>query len=122
MHKTTARLFAAIEDRYPGEAVTSKVAAKMNVADNRVTNWKARGISFEGAVQAEVVFGIPAAWIMYGQQPLQTDQWPFDKWVRKEEITALSEADLGYVAHSIRAALNDISRAQGSKSAIKRSS
>lgn len=108
MHETTARLFAAIEEKDPGEALTSKVAARMNVADNRVTNWKTRGISFEGAVQAEAAYGIPAAWIMYGKMPPLPSQWPFQKWVSLDAIAQLRGEDLGYVAHSIKAAIKDL--------------
>ncbi|WP_232626094.1 MULTISPECIES: hypothetical protein [Achromobacter] len=108
MHETTARLFAAIEEMSPGEAVTSRVAARMNVADNRVTNWKTRGISFEGAVQAEAAYGIPAAWIMYGQMPSLPSQWPFEKWVPLEAIKRLPPDSVGFIAHSIRSALNEL--------------
>lgn len=109
MHETTARLFAAIAEKDPAEAITSRVAARMNVADNRVTNWKTRGISFEGAVQAEAAYGVPAAWIMYGQMPpFPRKNWPFQKWVKYEQIERLGQDDLGYVAHSIKAALMEL--------------
>lgn len=109
MHETTARLFAAIEEKGPGEAITSRVAARMNVADNRVTNWKTRGISFEGAVQAEAAYGIPAAWVMYGEMPPLPSQWPFQKWISHDLIAQLRGDDIGYVAYSIKAALKDLS-------------
>jgi len=122
MHETTARLFAAIEERHPGEAVTSKVAARMNVADNRVTNWKKRGISFEGAVQAEAAFGIPAAWTMYGKMPWKEEKWPFEKWVSRDELGSLSESDLGYVAHSVKSAIRDLQRDHQPKSPAAKTS
>ncbi|MGE8629479.1 hypothetical protein [Achromobacter denitrificans] len=112
MHQTTARLFAAIKEKDPDEAITSRVASRMNVADNRVTNWKTRGISFEGAVQAEAAYGIPAAWVMYGNMPPLPTHWPFQKWVDYDAVARLSSEDLGYVAHSIKTALKELAEAE----------
>lgn len=77
MHETTERLFAAVEVLDPGRAITSEVARRLNVGDNLVTNWKTRGVSFEGAIRAEAAYGIPAAWVMSGNVPPIHGVWPF---------------------------------------------
>lgn len=110
MHEATARLFSAVEEIYPGEAVTSVVARRMGVADNTVTNWKDRGMSFKGAVIAEAAFGIPAAWIMLGQRPPIKNTWPFAEWIAFERIQALSREDLAFLAGKLDSALTEIER------------
>ncbi|WP_238925121.1 hypothetical protein [Achromobacter insuavis] len=116
MHETTARLFAAIEEMEPGGASTSKIAARMNVADNRVTNWKARGISFEGAIQAEAAYGIPAAWIMYGKMPPQPRQWPFPG-VHPEDYARLAEPDREDIQELVRVKVSRLSKSVPAKAA-----
>lgn len=69
MHETAVRLFTAIERLYPDGAGTSDVALRMDASAATVTNWKTRGVSLEGAVKADAVYGIPAAWVIYGQMP-----------------------------------------------------
>lgn len=108
MHATTARLFEAVDEIYPGEAITSAVARKMNVGDNSVTNWKDRGMSFKGAVLAEAVFGVPAAWIMFGQHPPIPDTWPFSEWIDFGRIRALSREDLVFIAGKLDGALLEL--------------
>lgn len=108
MHVTTARLFAAIEEKRPGEAITSAVARAMNVGDNSVTNWKERGISFKGAVLAEAAYGIPAAWVMLGKQPPIKNTWPFAQWIEFERVQALPREDLVFIAGKLDAALKEL--------------
>lgn len=106
MHETTARLFEAVEEISPGNAITSVIARRMNVGDNSVTNWKERGISFQGAVLAEAAFGVPAAFIMSGQRPPIANTWPFDEWIDYERVRSLSREDLVFLAGKIDAALS----------------
>lgn len=110
MHETTARLFAAVEEKFPGEATTAKVARKMNVGDNSVTNWKERGISFKGAVLAEASYGIPAAWIMLGVMPPIDSTWPFSAWIDFERIKSLSREDLIFIAGKLDTSIRDLGR------------
>lgn len=108
MHETTARLFDAVDEIHPGEAITSAVARRMNVGDNSVTNWKERGMSFKGAVLAEATFGVPAAWVMLGQHPPIPDTWPFSEWIDFDRIQALSREDLVFIAGKLDGALNEL--------------
>jgi len=43
------------------------VGQRMGRSSAVMTNWKARGISKEGALQAEEVFGCSARWLMTGE-------------------------------------------------------
>lgn len=108
MHESAARLFQAVEEIYPGEAITSAIARRMNVGDNLVTNWKTRGVSFQGAVIAEAVFGAPAAWILTGNKPPIKNSWPFAEWVNYEKVAALSRDELVYLAGKLAATLEEI--------------
>lgn len=76
----TAHLPAAqrIEEDSP-----SSLARAMNVSPAVMTNWKARGISFEGAVNAEGLFGCSAWWLMNGELPVG--------WRGRGEIGPLSD-------------------------------
>lgn len=108
MHETTARLFEAVESLYPGEAITSAVARRMNVGDNSVTNWKERGMSFKGAVMAEAAFGVPAAWIMFGIRPPIPNTWPFSDRIDFSRISSLPREDLAFLAGKLDSALQAI--------------
>lgn len=108
MHETTARLFEAVDAMYPGEAITSAVARRMNVGDNSVTNWKERGMSFKGAVLAEAAYGVPAAWIMFGTHPPIPNTWPFSDRIDFSRIAALSREDQLFLAGKLDAALQAI--------------
>lgn len=108
MHETTARLFAAVEEMSPGQAITSVIARRMNVGDNSVTNWKERGMSYKGAVLAEAAFGVPAAYIMFGQQPHIENTWPFGEWVAYDRVQALAREDLAFLAGKLDAALSGL--------------
>lgn len=107
MHPTTARLFEAVEEKNPGEAITSVVARRMGVSDNNVTNWKTRGISFKGSVLAEAALGVPAAWVMLGEKPPIENTWPFSEWVDYSRVRALSREDLIFIAGKLDDAVKD---------------
>lgn len=42
------------------------LSERLEVSSARMTNWKTRGISKDGALKAEVVFGCSATWLMTG--------------------------------------------------------
>jgi len=111
MDEKASRLFQAIEDRYPGEATTAKVARRLNIGDNVVTNWKERGVSFKGAVMAEAAYGIPAAWVILGTQPPIKNTWPFLEWIDFERVQALTRDDLIFIAGKLDEAIKDRERA-----------
>lgn len=110
MHETTARLFEAVEEIYPGEAITSAIARRLGVGDNLVTNWKDRGISFKGAILAEAAYGVPAAWIVFGQRPPIRNTWPFAEWVSYDRIRALPREDLAFIAGKLAGALDTLEK------------
>lgn len=65
MHPSTARLFDAA--RLPdGDNGTAALARLLNVSDQRVTNWKKRGISLEAALDAQRKIGVNAVWLLDG--------------------------------------------------------
>lgn len=80
----------------------------MNVADNNVTNWKDRGMSFKGAVLAEAAFGVPAAYIMFGKMPPIPGTWPFTQWIDYQRMKKLSSEQLAFLAGKLDSALKEI--------------
>lgn len=64
IHPTMARLYKAAAAR--GFARPADVAGEMNMSHQRLKNWDARGISFEGAIDAQAMLGINAVWILSG--------------------------------------------------------
>lgn len=108
MHETTARLFAELTEISEESPTTSTVARRMNVGDNNVTNWKERGMSFKGAVLAEAAFGVPAAYIMFGERPLIPNTWPFATWVDFRRIQSLTREQIAFLAGKLDSALREI--------------
>lgn len=115
MHESMRRLleFArrATEARRPAERVSefSDIGRKLKVSSAVMTNWKARGISKEGALDAQQAFGCNAWWLMTGTGPQAVDSWPFPL-VDRRQWDGASEAERGYIQHAIRAAFADIER------------
>lgn len=108
MHETTARLFAELTEISEENPTTSTVARRMNVGDNNVTNWKERGMSFKGAVMAEAAFGVPAAYIMFGERPPIPNAWPFATWVDFGRIQSLTREQIAFLAGKLDSALREI--------------
>lgn len=44
-----------------------QLAARMGVSSATMTNWKARGVSKQGALEGEALFGCSAQWVLTGQ-------------------------------------------------------
>lgn len=65
MHASAERLYKAARD-LGNTFGQSAVAKKLNESPQTVKNWETRGISAEGAITAEELFGCRAAWIRSG--------------------------------------------------------
>ncbi|MBS0368432.1 MAG: hypothetical protein JSS57_04425 [Proteobacteria bacterium] len=66
MHDTTNRLFQFAKDELkivePG-----RIAAKLGVSQQTLTNWMTRGMSDRAMLDAEHAIGVPAVWLKYGE-------------------------------------------------------
>jgi SOS-response transcriptional repressor LexA len=61
-HPSAARLLEAA-DRF-GDRSPTEIARKMNVSVQKVFNWLSRGVSKEGALQAQATYKVDANWIL----------------------------------------------------------
>ncbi|WP_454862496.1 LexA family transcriptional regulator [Paraburkholderia fungorum] len=66
IHETTARLFEAAK-LLKGAEGPSDVARLLGVSPQKVTNWKSRGVSTEGMLDAERLIGCRATWLQTGE-------------------------------------------------------
>lgn len=73
MHASMKRLldYAREAASSDGRPVTgfADIGDRLGVSSATLTNWKARGVSKEGAIQAESHFGCAASWILRGDGP-----------------------------------------------------
>ena len=65
-HPSMERLFCAVKNK--GIAGPSELASRMNVSEQVITNWSARGISATGALLAQKIFGCDANWLLHDLQ------------------------------------------------------
>lgn len=65
-HPSIARLYAALGSKIEGQ---SDFARQLGVTPQRVNNWESRGISIEGAVEAQRKWGVSAVWVLHGEGP-----------------------------------------------------
>jgi hypothetical protein len=64
MHPTMKRLYAAAREQ--GVTTQAALAARLNTSSQRVKNWESRGISQQGANEAQAVMGVSSTWILDG--------------------------------------------------------
>lgn len=64
MHPTMRRLYEAARER--GITTQAGLAAKLNTSSQRVKNWEGRGISQQGANEAQAMLGVSSTWILDG--------------------------------------------------------
>lgn len=64
VHESLRRLFLIAEKH--GVKGPSALAAALGVKPQVVTNWSARGVSQEGALKAQVLFGCSPIWVLRG--------------------------------------------------------
>lgn len=65
MHPSMQRLYQAAL-AVSGDSIPADVARRMNTSQQRLYNWEARGISQEGAIEAERAYGVSPRWILDG--------------------------------------------------------
>lgn len=87
----------------------SDISRRLGVSSAVMTNWKARGISKDGALDAQQAFGCNAWWVLSGTGPQSVDGWPFPL-VDRKHWDAADEAERGYIQHAIKAAFAEIER------------
>lgn len=66
-----ARLYACFGIHPAEKGAPTRLAAALNRSPQVITNWSARGVSIEGAIEAERLSGKGAAWILDGDGPRQ---------------------------------------------------
>lgn len=66
MHPSMKRLYDSALHKL-GDRLQADVARRMNVSSQVVSNWEKRGISQEGAIEAERAYGVSAAWLIDGK-------------------------------------------------------
>lgn len=81
MHDATQRLYQAAQS-LRGITGQSAVARALNESPQTVKNWETRGVSKAGALKAEELLGIRAAWLLTGDGPMGAG---FDKNVRPSQ-------------------------------------
>jgi phage repressor protein C with HTH and peptisase S24 domain len=81
LHPSVARLYAVAADN--GDDMPARVAERLRVSPQTLNNWESRGISKEGALQAQDVYGCDANWLRgltdeaaAIQPPAMPDSWP----------------------------------------------
>lgn len=68
MNETMKRLYEFLKTNHKLEG-QSAVAARLNMSPQTLNNWEGRGISKNGALQAQTIFGCNARWIISGIGP-----------------------------------------------------
>ncbi|WP_297500540.1 hypothetical protein [Ferrovum sp.] len=68
MNETMKRLYEFLKTNHKLEG-QSAVAARLNMSPQTLNNWEGRGISKNGALQAQTIFGCNAHWIISGVGP-----------------------------------------------------
>lgn len=69
MHPTLLRLYTAFGIPAQEKGAPTRLASAMNRSAQVITNWAQRGVSIDGAVDAERLSGALASWILDGPQP-----------------------------------------------------
>lgn len=69
MHEQMQRLYVAAE-KIRNVVGQSAVARLLNVSPQTAKNWEARGMSFEGMLDAEQFIGCSAVWLRLGIGPM----------------------------------------------------
>ena len=85
VHESAKRLYSAAKE-VRGVVGQSAVARLLNVAPQLMLNWERRGVSQEGALNAQMVLGCDANWILLRAPDCGSDKklrspspqlWPF---------------------------------------------
>lgn len=62
MHPSANRLYRIAAQR--GDLSTAAIAKRMNTSVQKIQNWESRGVSREGALHAQLVYGYDANWLL----------------------------------------------------------
>lgn len=65
MHETTQTLYDAVHRRVGRELGPADMARALNVSEQVVTNWGTRGVSLDGALRAQLQFGVDANFVLH---------------------------------------------------------
>lgn len=82
MHESVTRLLDHARQKTAGTSspvyTEADLKARLGITPAVMSNWKARGISKEGALAAEAEFGCSAHWLLTGKaEAVSSDVWPF---------------------------------------------
>lgn len=72
MKDSMKRLYLAAKHK-AGDDSQADVARRMNKSPQQINNWEGRGISQEGAIEAERVYGVSPRWLIDGVGNMFTD-------------------------------------------------
>lgn len=101
MHESMARLLVFARQKTASSPRMVEEAADLkewlNLTPAVLSNWKARGISKEGALAAEAVFGCSANWVLTGKgEMVPKNVWPFTL-LTPEQVQSLPAEHLATV-------------------------
>lgn len=77
MKDSMKRLYLAAKHK-AGDESQADVARRMNKSAQQVHNWEARGVSQEGAIEAERVYGVSPRWLIDGIGSMFNDGSPVE--------------------------------------------
>jgi hypothetical protein len=94
MHESLARLLEHARQKTAGSSrpVYDEIdlRTRMEVSPAVFSNWKARGISKEGALSAEAKFGCSAHWLLSGKQETTAKSWWLFRVLTPDQVSQLS--------------------------------
>lgn len=118
MHEQMERMYAAARMtkrlREPEQATLARL---LNVAQQNVNNWERRGVSKEGALDAQRQLGISATWVLDGMLPMLVggdspdhvasqvacSPWPFGDRNRYDDLPTEKQEELGRLVNAFLA-------------------
>lgn len=119
MHDSMKRLLDFARETTKGLRAHDRIAGFPQIADRLgvtsavMTNWKRRGISKEGALDAQRAFGCNAWWLLEGEGSQRTGGWPFPR-VQQARWDACTDEDRGYIQAEINRVLDQCEASRAS--------
>lgn len=94
MHESVQRLYDFAKRATAGTAspITGfpDLGAHLDVSSATLTNWKARGVSKDGALAAEAAFGCSAQWVLHGTTSALATREPPSSYTTAHSATGLA--------------------------------
>ncbi len=115
VQRSTARL-------PPSRRITdwAGVQKRMGESAQTMNNWRNRsGLSKQGALKAQELFGCSANWLLDGEGPESSGDWPFPR-VDRARWLACGPEDRGYVQAAINRALDECEASRDSPAGKQR--